>query len=285
MTTTARHCRRGVAVLAALLAIVLGAAAAPASAAPTQPEPEIIGGDPVPDGKYPFQAGVLDQRIQGNDYNKQYCGGSLITSQWVLTAAHCVTNNRGRPMRPKPLRAVVGRTVLSSNQGERFRILEVRVHPSYNPTTLANDAALLRLDGTSSIAPIRVATSADEGLEAPGTMLTVSGWGDTQPGGGVTYPDRLEEVDVPVVSDADCQAAYADDGGIHAPTQLCAGAEGIDSCQGDSGGPLFATEPGGFVQVGVVSWGIGCALADFPGVYSELNSQSIRSFITANTGA
>ncbi len=258
----------------------------PAGAADeSPPDTQIIGGDPVPAGTYPFQAAILNEHNRGSDYDKQICGGSLVDDEWVLTAAHCVTNGRGRPTNPRTLAVTVGRTVLSSDQGERHAVTEVRVHPNYNPNTLAFDAALLRLAGRSSIAPIRAATLADDGFEAEGTMLTVSGWGDTAPGRPVIYPDQLHAVDVPVVSDATCDDNYAAVGGIDPATMLCAGEEGVDSCVGDSGGPLFTTDTGGgFVQMGVVSWGIGCGLADYPGVYAEVNNPSIRSFITTTAG-
>ncbi|MGH9247036.1 MAG: S1 family peptidase [Acidimicrobiales bacterium] len=270
---------RRFAALATAALMVLGLWASPAHAAPNQPgpEPDIIGGTPVPDGRYPFQSALLNENAGGSDYDKQFCGGTLIAPRWVLTAAHCVDGAS-----PGALAVTVGRTVLSSTQGERFDVRSIRVHPKFETASwISHDAALLRIDGTSLIEPIRVLAIGENGLEAPGTNLTTSGWGTTCFPGGC-FPDRLHEVDVPVVGDGPCRSAYGAD--LHKPTSVCAGAEGIDSCSGDSGGPLFATEPGGFVQVGIVSWGNGCALADFPGVYSEVNHNGIRNWIQRVAG-
>ncbi|MGH9186786.1 MAG: S1 family peptidase [Acidimicrobiales bacterium] len=271
--------RGAISALIAVLAVV--ASTVGADATPTTPT--IIGGEPVPDGKYPFQVALLDETLSGDDYDKQFCGGSLIGSHWVLTAAHCVTDDGGQEIDPAGLAVAVGRTVLTSELGERFAAAEIRLHPGFRGATLSNDAALIRLSGSSSITPIRLAVAADDRLEAIGTSLTVAGWGDTKPGDGVDFADRLREVAVPVVGDAACAAAYTDDGGIAATRELCAGSEGLDSCEGDSGGPLFATKGGSFLQLGIVGWGTGCEQLSHPGVYTEVNSPDIRRFIIANT--
>lgn len=273
-----RTSKRLLAVFFVLLTVpVLLIAAPPAQAGGRGPD--IIGGSPASPGEYPFMTALLDETISGTDWYKQYCGGSLIASTWVLTAAHCVEG-----MRAADLAVAVGRTQLSNtSQGQRRAVAAIYVHPRYgSPTTYANDAALLQLStAVTGITPIRVAGSADDVHEAAGAYLTVIGWGNTSTA-GTTYPEDLQEVDVPVVSDSQCARAYGSS--LDAATMLCAGAAGLDSCQGDSGGPLFATTGSGRVQMGIVSWGNGCAKKRFPGVYSEANATSIRSWITATSG-
>jgi secreted trypsin-like serine protease len=263
--------RRRLAVVA-LLAIVLPSLSQAADARPVRPGGDIIGGDPAATGEFPFMAAILDETRGGNDFDKQFCGGSLIAADWVLTAAHCAQGAS-----PKDLAVAVGRTVLSSNQGQRRGVSAVFVHPQYgNPTGNAHDAALLRLtSAVTGIAPIVLSGPNDEALETAGRILTVTGWGTLRAGKQI-YPDELYKVDVPVVSDATCKNVYGSS--LDAATEVCAGASGLDSCYGDSGGPLFAND-GSRIQVGIVSWGNGCAKKRFPGVYAEVNNSEIRNWI------
>jgi trypsin len=219
-------------------------------------------------------AAILNERLGGNDYNKQFCGGSLIAADWVLTAAHCVEDAR-----VGDLAVAVGRTLLNSTQGQRRTVADVFVHPQYgSPTGNAHDAALLRLSTpVTTIEPITLATATDDALEDPrqNPSLTVIGWG-TLRAGKPLYPNELYKVDVPVVSDAACRSAYG--ASMDPATEVCAGAAGIDSCYGDSGGPLFE-DGSSDIQVGIVSWGNGCAKKRFPGVYAEVNNPEIRTWI------
>ena len=262
----------------ALLAIVLPSLSQAADARPVRPGTDIIGGVPTGTGEFPFMAAILDESFGGNDYNKQFCGGSLIAPTWVLTAAHCVAGTS-----PNQLAVAVGRTDLSNgNQGERRSVAAVHVHTSYGePTNFAHDAALLRLSSAVTAAPIGLPATTDNRFEDANDMLTVIGWG-TRRAGRPDYPDALYKVDVPVVSDATCRGSYG--ASLHEATMVCAGAPGIDSCYGDSGGPMFANDGSSRLQIGIVSWGNGCAKKRFPGVYSEVNSSSIRSWIFTNAG-
>jgi trypsin len=269
-------------VVVALLAIVLPSLSQAADARPVRPGGDIIGGDPAATGEFTFMAAILDETIGGNDFDKQFCGGSLIAADWVLTAAHCA-----KGASPEDLAVAVGRTLLDCNQGERRRVVEVHVHPDFNdPISLAHDAALLKLaprTAPSGINPIPLAVAADDHpFEDSGEMLTVIGWG-TVSARRPAYPNELRKVDVPVVDDATCGTVYKTS--LDAATMVCAGAPNIDSCYGDSGGPLFGRrDDGSPVQIGIVSWGNGCAKKRFPGVYSEVNNSDIRSWITTTAG-
>lgn len=247
-------------LLPALLGcVVAGAAlAAPASA--------VVGGSAAPEGAYDFTASLQD-----GDF--AFCGGSVIAATWVLTAAHCVPDGD-----PTGLSVVVGTVDNSDGSGQRLSVTEVLLHPRYDADTSTYDAALLRLGGTTSVAPIALATAAEDFLEADGTPVTVTGWGDQTPllGGGLLTTNRLREVDLQVVEDAGCS--------VDGPTGVCAEALLKDSCQGDSGGPLFGRVGDRPVQIGIVSYGLGCGVPEFPGVYSEVNNPDIRSFITTHAG-
>ena len=252
-----------------LTALVQSVAAAP------QGEPRIIGGEPADFGEYPFMVALLYEPIDGTDFQKQYCGGSLIASRWVLTAAHCVDFLDS----PDEVAVAVSRTNLDSTQGVRVEVRDFYIHPDYDPNQLSPDVALIELaKPVRGVEPIQLADAGDDTYEAAGTLLTVIGWGNTSTTGQASFPDELRELQVPVVSDEECDFAYS--GAVTVETQLCAGDRNVDSCQGDSGGPLFATTTSGdFVQVGIVSWGFKCGKQHFAGVYTEVNSPIIRDWI------
>jgi secreted trypsin-like serine protease len=272
-----------VAVAALAMAVTAAWPGGAANAEPPQPPTaQIVGGTEVPDGKYPFIAS-LQFRFEGEPW-QHMCGGTLIDGRGlVLTAAHCVD---WLPEEDAPeLRVIVGRTVHSAEDGQVRGVADISI---YNKA----DAALLFLDDeVPGITPIELVTPGTDALERPGSEVITAGWGSTVrdpfgPGGTgfPEYPDRMHEVSVPIVSDNECKVSYPN---LKPRTEICAGRSGKDSCQGDSGGPLFVKVPGAgrkYLQLGIVSWGHGCAATGKPGVYTQVSNQKLGEWI-ANFGS
>ncbi len=241
--------------------------------------PSIIGGEVAADGAWPWQAALWN-----NSHDTQLgCGGSLVAPTWVLTAAHCVTGaDDVVRYSPSQISVVLGVNDLTKiDQGQRIQVTEIIAQPQFERYTYDNDIALLRLAAPAvlndKVQIVPMAAPFDAALFAPGVPAVVTGWG-TLTAGKQDYPDRLYQVEVPIVAQNICEFAYASrfgDGAI-TPNMICAGLPegGKDACQGDSGGPLVVHEGSGWKQAGIVSWGQGCALPAFPGVYTRLANYS-----------
>ena len=286
---------RGRYLLAALsIAMVVGLGAAVPVLAQDEDGtigPQVVGGDPVPNGKYPFMTSIQADTSNRGGYQEHYCGGTLIDQDSVLTAAHCVEfiGKNGSTLSYRDVRLVVGVTVLSSDQGRVRRIdrlSDIDIHPKFSGRTLRYDAAVIKLNHpVRRIDPITLADVGSDDLDTPPGTATVTGWGSTVarppfgPGPPPDYPKRMREADPPLVSDAQCKTTYGEE--FRRALMVCAGEGGMDTCQGDSGGPMFvgATPEEPPRQIGITSWGFGCASPGFPGVYAEVNAEPIHSFI------
>jgi trypsin len=230
-------------------------------------ETRIIGGSNAKSGRYPYMVALLDGK--GNFF----CGGSLIERDAVLTAAHC-----------KGAKYVkIGSYDFDKDGEDDFEMIKVDKeirHPKYKSKTVENDVMIIKLEESSSMKPITVNLDGKEADLDNKDTLYIMGWGSVDKKGN-RYPSRLQEVKVKYVED--CEEIYPE--GEITDDMMCAGKRGKDSCFGDSGGPLIVRggDAGDDVQVGVVSWGYGCAYKNYPSVYAKISHDEISDFIKKQT--
>ncbi|XP_067228719.1 tryptase-like [Chanodichthys erythropterus] len=232
----------------------------------------IVGGVDAFEGSWPWQVS-----LHSSTYGGHFCGGSLINSEWVLTAAHCLPG-----VSASSLLVFLGkRTQQGVNTYEISRkVATIIVHPSYDSQTSDNDIALLRLSSAVTfndyIRPVCLA--AQKSVFPSGTSSWITGWGDIQSGVSLPAPGTLQETMVPVVGNTQCDTLLGS--GSVTNNMICAGLleGGKDTCQGDSGGPMVSKQCLVWVQSGITSWGYGCADPNAPGVYTRVSQY--QSWIT-----
>ncbi|WP_224214139.1 S1 family peptidase [Vibrio metschnikovii] len=228
----------------------------------------IIGGEPAEKGQWSFMTALIRNQAS-NSYEGQFCGASYLGDGWVLTAAHCVERINFNDFH---VHIGVHDLLRASIEGERAEVKAVYVNEKYAyASDYSNDIALIELKSKPNADAVVLKTT--EGDLSEGQLLTVMGWGNTISDRNQTpqYPSVLRQVDLPYVPRATCQNLGGDYSDI-GDDAICAGfPEGKkDSCQGDSGGPLVYSHNGSIEQVGVVSWGNGCAQPNAYGVYANV---------------
>ena len=220
------------------------------------------------------------------------CGASFLGDKWVLTAAHCVDSANASLFKMN-----VGEYDLSDGAEKAIDIANIYIHPLYDDEGLDNDIAIIELVSAPLNAPAAVqiaSATLTEQYAIENSLATVAGWGGRQgytPGEGPTsnFPDILHKVDLQLSSNAQCRDVFAETFGVLAENtgvtdaMICASVTegGKGSCQGDSGGPLVINTSSGVQQVGIVSWGFGCAEAGYPGVYTRVSE--FKDWISALT--
>ncbi|EDW57975.1 trypsin [Drosophila virilis] len=221
----------------------------------------IVNGEPTTIEAHPYQVSI--QTTKGS----HFCGGSLINSDTVVTAAHCMQSYKASEIQVR-----LGATERNEG-GEVVSVKTFKFHEGYNSKLMINDVAVIKLSSpvrqTAKLRAIELAKV----TPPSGTPAVVTGWGTTC-FLFCSSPNTLQQVEVDLLSVTDCGSdtySYGQDKILD--TMVCAYTEKKDACQGDSGGPLVANGE----LVGIVSWGNGCAKTDYPGVYADV--ASLRQWI------
>jgi secreted trypsin-like serine protease len=261
--------------------------------APENEDTRIVGGRPAEPGTWPAAVSLHDPaRLDGTAegvFLSQFCGGTIITPQWILTAAHCVVDDDGAPLPPEGLAVRTSSHIVY--EGDLRRVARVIVHAEYDMDLFDHDIALLQLAApiTEASGPVDTVPLIPQGEVIPNAPAMVIGWGMLDDG---SFPDVLMETNIEVVPNSACNDGMAEQarrelGGFLlgmgesngipmdaleeafailstninprlTENMICAGIPSgqRSSCSGDSGGPLLMqASDGDWVQVGIVSWG------------------------------
>ncbi|XP_067853919.1 chymotrypsinogen B-like [Heptranchias perlo] len=219
----------------------------------------IVKGEMAVSGSWPWQTSIQDRT------NWHFCGGSLINSEWVITAAQC-------GVRAHDHRVILG-TSNRKSKSEETQVIEISMvitHPDYSRDTLNNDVALLKLASpaklTARVLPVCLPTATDD--FPPGLLCETTGWGLTNPN-ALLLPVKLHQAELPIVSNVDCQQYW---GTVQLVTasMICTGGAAATSCLGDSGNPLVCQKNNAWYLVGIVSWGSEWCDVNTPTVYARV---------------
>jgi uncharacterized repeat protein (TIGR02543 family) len=258
---------------------------------------KIVGGSDQPISYAPWQVALLYSSKSSN-FQGQFCGGSIISREWIVTAAHCLDVEPGNePIPVSAFRVLAGTSTLSTTALSGNLVNSYTIHPDWDPATNENDIALVQLTVPLVLNPGTIETIAIPSIKPAGTDIArISGWGSTWVRDEFDnhynvnntpskFPTNLQGAEIEVQPDGDCTTEW----GLYfdANLMICAidpewdtdPEWDIDSCQGDSGGPMATMSSDVWYLSGITSWGVGCAWTS-SGVYT--NVAHYNSWISTN---
>ncbi|KAM9345462.1 urokinase-type plasminogen activator-like [Symphorus nematophorus] len=244
---------------------------------------KIVGGSFTPIESHPWVAAIFLKR------RGFLCGGSLISPCWVVTAAHCFSDDDQINIRT--LSVYLGKTAINetdADKEQRFTVEKLIIHQKYNESNFNNDIALVKIKSINGGCAVKSASARVVCLPPHHTQLpagfqcSIAGFGREKLSSW-HYSQYLKQAEVNLISQNECKSeSYYGD--LITKNMFCAGSPNwsTDACKGDSGGPLVCEVSGRMFLFGVVSWGEDCAKKNKPGVYTQVTNYN--KWITAKTG-
>jgi len=230
------------------------------------PNASIVNGQPADECEWNWQVG-----LRSSSSGSPWCGGMLITPEWVLTAAHCLAGESS-------INVVAGKHARSSNSGNEQSSWSSKIvsHPNYDSSMYSKDFGLIKLESPMELNSCVGTVALPVTDVAAGTSCMITGWGTLSSGGGT--PTVLQEAQVTVISNTACWQDYGYTSSQIDASMLCAqgrtsSGQVTDACQGDSGGPLVCNTGGQWAIYGATSWGRGCAGENYPGVWAKVHTE------------
>jgi len=232
----------------------------------------IVGGQEAEPHQFPWQISLKYLDIWPHHYHT--CGATIVDSMHIVCAAHCISGRQ-----KSWFQVVAGahniHTILPEDTIQKRKVADMWKHEGYDSSIITNDVSVLKLDEplefNEYVQPLPMAPKGDD--PAGGTICINSGWGSTSHSSVAQMPNKLQYVEMPIVSRPDCQEDYSGVNGVD-EGMICAGIDegGISACSGDSGGPFACPNENGTLQLsGIVSWGmIPCGQANRPSVYTNV---------------
>ena len=237
----------------------------------------VYGGTTASIADAPWQVAITSKSA-ATAYDGFFCGGSLISNQWIITAAHCLVDDYDSPVAASSLLIHLGSSRLSSSAKATRTVSAVRVHSGYDSFTALDDIALLKLTN-----PVTFSAGSIEAIELAATdpydgeIARITGWGEVR---GETYPATMQKGNITIKAGSICEDTYYD---FYSSNQICGGDASTDVCSGDSGGPLTHTEAGDHTLIGLVSYGSADACASgTPSAFTRVSYY--RSWIQSQIG-
>ncbi|ODN06573.1 Enteropeptidase [Orchesella cincta] len=250
----------------------------------------VIGGQPAGDGEFPWFAAITKFQHNKKPRWKVVCGASLINKEYAITAAHCL-HNRYKDTLEVVFNIKDVHNIEKDRNTIRRKIKKFVIHPLYNTTTQHDDIALIQFKvpidfQKEKVVPICLPKLSTSKYASKHGIFV--GFGHTNYGSGSDKPKEnsriLMKVNVPILSNYDCLKTKVPTKKNITESMVCAGSQGKDACINDSGGPLMVQENSKTTLVGLASWGIGCGLAGYPGVYTRV-SQYLEWITTSSANS